>query len=120
MHELGITRNLVALVAERAGRRRVRRVWLEIGAYAGLMPEAVRFCFDVAAHGTVLAGAALEIVELRPGLQCRGCRAAGGSGGPAGADPPVCARCGGVMRLCRGDEINISAMELETEMQPCA
>ena len=63
MHELGITRNLVAIVAERAGGRRVQQVWLEIGAHSGLMPDAVRFCFDVVARGTVLERAILEIVE---------------------------------------------------------
>jgi len=64
MHELGITRNLVAIVSDAAQGRRVRRVWLEIGAKSALLPDAVRFCFDVVSQGTVLEGAALEIVTL--------------------------------------------------------
>ena len=64
MHELGITRNLVAIVSEAAQGRRVRKVWLEIGARSALMPDAVRFCFDVVSQGTALEGAALEIVAL--------------------------------------------------------
>ncbi len=62
MHELGITRNLVAIVSDAAAGRRVRKVWLEIGQQSALLPEAVRFCFDVVSRGTALEGAALEIV----------------------------------------------------------
>lgn len=64
MHELGITRNLVAIVSDAAQGRRVRKVWLEIGQQSALLPDAVRFCFDVVSRGTVLEGAALEIVAL--------------------------------------------------------
>ena len=62
MHELGITRNLVAIVSEAAQGRRVRKVWLEIGARSALLPDAVLFCFDVVSMGTALEGATLEIV----------------------------------------------------------
>ena len=64
MHELGITRNLVAIVSEAAQGRRVRKVWLEIGARSALLPDAVQFCFDVVSKGTALEGATLEIVAL--------------------------------------------------------
>jgi hydrogenase nickel incorporation protein HypA/HybF len=64
MHELSITRNLVAIVSDAAQGRRVLKVWLEIGARSALMPDAVRFCFDVVSKGTALEGAALEIVGL--------------------------------------------------------
>jgi hydrogenase nickel incorporation protein HypA/HybF len=64
MHELGITRNLVAIVSDAAQGRRVRKVWLEIGERSALLPDAVRFCFDVVSRGTALEGAALEIVAL--------------------------------------------------------
>jgi hydrogenase nickel incorporation protein HypA/HybF len=64
VHELGITRNLVAIVSEAAHGRRVRKVWLEIGQRSALLPDSVRFCFDVVSQGTVLEGATLEIVAL--------------------------------------------------------
>ena len=63
MHELGITRNVVAICAERANGAQVLRVRLEIGKRAGVMAESVRFCFDICAKGTLVEGAALEIVE---------------------------------------------------------
>lgn len=63
MHELGITRNVVAICAERAGGAQVLRVTLEIGKRAGVMAESVRFCFDICARGTPVQGATLEILE---------------------------------------------------------
>jgi hydrogenase nickel incorporation protein HypA/HybF len=63
MHELGISRNIVAIVGEAAAGRRVRRVTVEIGQRSGVMAHAVRFCFDVAASGTALEGAELDIRE---------------------------------------------------------
>ncbi|MEO7392465.1 MAG: hydrogenase maturation nickel metallochaperone HypA [Ramlibacter sp.] len=63
MHELGITRNVVAICAEHAGGARVIRVRLEIGKQAGVLAESVRFCFDICAKGTTVEGATLEILE---------------------------------------------------------
>lgn len=64
MHELGICRNIVAIVGEAAKGRRVRRITLEIGSLSGVVAEAVEFAFDLAAEGTPAAGAALEIRRL--------------------------------------------------------
>ena len=63
MHELGITRNVVAICAEQAHGAKVLRVTLEIGKAAGVMADSVRFCFDICAKGTSVEGATLEIVE---------------------------------------------------------
>ncbi len=63
MHELGLTRNIVSIVAEHAGAQRVRRVRLAIGALACVERESLTFCFGIVAEGTVLDGAELEIIE---------------------------------------------------------
>jgi len=63
MHELAITRSVVEAVAERAEGSRVTRVRLQIGKQSAVMPEAIRFCFDLCAEDTPLAGARLEIEE---------------------------------------------------------
>jgi hydrogenase nickel incorporation protein HypA/HybF len=63
MHELGISRSIVAIVGEAAKGRRVRRITLEIGKLSGVMPHAVEFCFDLAAEGTPAAHAVLDIRE---------------------------------------------------------
>ena len=43
MHELGITRNVVAICSEHANGAPVRRVRLQIGQLSAVLPEAVRF-----------------------------------------------------------------------------
>jgi hydrogenase nickel incorporation protein HypA/HybF len=62
MHELSITRNVVAIVAEAAAQRRVKKVTLEVGTQAGVMTDAIAFCFDVVAKGTAVEGAVLDIL----------------------------------------------------------
>jgi hydrogenase nickel incorporation protein HypA/HybF len=73
MHELGIVQEVVDIVAARSGNAPVRRLVLEIGKLSTVLPDAVRFCFDVATEGTPLAGAMLEIVEVPGKARCRAC-----------------------------------------------
>lgn len=75
MHELGITLEVIDIVSRHAGDAKVNRVVLEIGKLSAVLPDAVRFCFDTCAEGTVVEGAVLEIIET-PGLAC--CRVCGG------------------------------------------
>ena len=64
MHELGITRNIVAIAGDAARGRRIIRITLAVGARAGVQPEAIAFCFDVVARGTAAEGAVLHILRL--------------------------------------------------------
>jgi hydrogenase nickel incorporation protein HypA/HybF len=73
MHELAITDAIVAGVCERLGPARVRRVTLEVGALSAVMPDALRFCFDLCAKGTSLEGAVLDILEVPGRARCRSC-----------------------------------------------
>jgi hydrogenase nickel incorporation protein HypA/HybF len=75
MHELGITRNIVALVVEAADGRPVRRITVAVGKLSGVMADAVRFCFDVVAEGTPVHGAVLEVVEPEGRARCGRCAA---------------------------------------------
>jgi hydrogenase nickel incorporation protein HypA/HybF len=109
MHELSITRSVVAIVAEHAAGRKVTRVRLEIGALSAVMPDAVRFCFGICAADTPLAGAALEIDEI-PGLgTCEDCGTQVGLKAFVGR----CPNCGtSNLRLIAGQELNIKEMEV--------
>lgn len=73
MHELGITRNVVAICAENSNGARVLRVTLEIGKLSAIMPGAVRVFFDICAKGTVVEGAKLEILEINGLGKCKIC-----------------------------------------------
>ncbi|MDZ7962549.1 MAG: hydrogenase maturation nickel metallochaperone HypA [Aulosira sp. DedQUE10] len=109
MHELGITQNIVAIVTEHAKGKKVQRVVLEIGKLSAIMPDAIRFCFDICTQGTVLERAKLEILEI-PGLaECRQC------GRKIALDKlfGIC-ECGSVqLNLITGEELKIKEIEIE-------
>lgn len=109
MHELGITQNIVAIVTEHAQGTKVSRVVLEIGKLSAILPDAVRFCFDICTKDTVLEGAILEIREI-PGLaKCRQCSAEIALDKPFG----ICS-CGSVqLDLITGEELKVKEIEIE-------
>jgi len=76
MHELSIAIGLIELAAEEAARQgnvRVATVYLRIGSLAGVVADALRFSFDLAAEGTPLEGAQLEIEEVPVTVHCALC-----------------------------------------------
>ena len=75
MHELGIIQNIVVIVSENAKGAKVQRVTLEIGKLSAIMPDTVRFCFNICCEGTVLEGATLDIIEIPELARCRQCGA---------------------------------------------
>ena len=75
MHELAIAESVVSSVLERTAARRVSVVRLRVGRLAGVVPDALVFCFGLAAAGTPLDGAALEILEEDGRAHCRTCDA---------------------------------------------
>jgi hydrogenase nickel incorporation protein HypA/HybF len=110
MHELGITRNVVAIASEHARGAKVTRVTLEIGKLAAILPDAVRFCFDLCAQGTVVEGATLDIVEIPGRASCREC------GKEVVLDRLYgrCA-CGSAdLKLIAGEELKIREMEVDS------
>jgi hydrogenase nickel incorporation protein HypA/HybF len=73
MHELGITQEILEVVMERAQERKVKRIVLEIGKLSCVLPDAIRFCFDLCTEGTIAEGAELEIIQPPGRGRCRQC-----------------------------------------------
>ena len=73
MHELALMESVVEAVCERLPEQRVTAVRLEVGRLTAVVPEALRFCFDVCTRGTPLEGAALEIIDVAGRGRCRSC-----------------------------------------------
>jgi len=111
MHELGITRNIVAIVSERSRGQQVLRVTLEVGRLSGMFAEAIRFCFDVCSKGTPLADATLEINEVEGRGHCDACGAEPVMAAPLGRCP-VCREPR--LRIVAGTELKIREMEVES------
>lgn len=73
MHELSIAESIVAAVTEKVTETPIRRVRVEVGRLSGVVPDALRFCFELATGGTCLSGAELEIVSTPGRGRCRSC-----------------------------------------------
>ena len=114
MHELSIALHLIEAAesaARAAGAREVVRVRLRLGELAGVDAQALRFSFDVAVQGTLLAGAVLDIEDVSAYVRCEGCGVEFTHTMPFVG---VCARCGSPhAQLVRGREMEITEMEIE-------
>src|SRR5688572_2815327 len=73
MHELGITQEIVSIALDESRGRNVRRIVVQIGRLTAVLPDAVRFCFELCAEGTAAQGAKLDIVEVAARGRCRSC-----------------------------------------------
>jgi hydrogenase nickel incorporation protein HypA/HybF len=108
VHELALTESVVQMVRERLGDRRVVRVRLEIGRMMAVVPDAMRFCFDVCSQGTSLDGARLEIDEIAARSRCRTC----GVERELPDALPLCA-CGSAdVEIAAGNELRIKEVEV--------
>jgi len=74
MHELAIAESLVEAVQTRTGGQTVRSIRLQVGRLSGVVPDALMFAFELAAHGTPLQGSQLLIDEPAGRLHCRTCQ----------------------------------------------
>ena len=108
MHELALAQEILDVVAARSGGARVVRVVLEVCKLAAVLPDALRFCFDLASEDTVARGARLEIVETPGRARCRGCGADVALDRPYGRCP-----CGGSdLEWLSGEALRILEMEV--------
>jgi hydrogenase nickel incorporation protein HypA/HybF len=115
MHELALVEAVIQAVeeklpAELGAQRGVRvvRVRLRVGPLAAVVPDAMRFCFDVCTRGTRLDGAALEIELAEVEARCRSCDARF----LLASALPLCA-CGSAdLAIERGDELLIRDVEV--------
>lgn len=101
MHELGLCEGIVEAAARRAGDRQVRSLRVRIGGHP-VDPGAIRQGVEVAALGTVVEGALLDLVMESLVAHCRDC----GHDAPADGATAMtaCARCGGVDIEMTGSE----------------
>ena len=108
MHELGLTQEILEIVAQRAQERKVRRIVLEIGKLSCVLPDAIRFCFDLCAEGTLAEGAQLEIIQPPGRGRCRQC----GAEFDLHAVLAHCVCGSGDVEWLSGEELRIKTMEI--------
>src|SRR5262245_31632211 len=79
MHEMAIVQDIIDTVVDACQGKQVRRVVLEIGALAGVVPDAIAACFELATSPELeagpITGARLDIIEIAGRGKCRACGA---------------------------------------------
>ena len=113
MHELGITQSIVE-IAERTAREqqagKIHSVTIEIGSLAGVVPEALEFCFEACSSGTLLEGAQLLIERVAARGRCRDC----GRQFPLEELLACCPDCdSAACEILFGEELRIKEMEID-------
>lgn len=110
MHELSIAESVVAVAVRHAAGRRVTRVELKVGRLRQVVPDALRFAFELVAEGTEVAGAELAIEEVPARGICRACA----TETTMTAFPLQCRGCGSLdVEIVSGEELLVDALECE-------
>ncbi len=115
MHEMSIAQSILEIVRDEAskhGLSEVRVIKLQIGAMAAVVPESLRFCFELMRRDTIASQAVLEIETVPVVARCSNC----GTVFEVEALSFVCAGCGDpVAEVMSGRELNLVTIEGERE-----
>ncbi|MDJ0828230.1 MAG: hydrogenase maturation nickel metallochaperone HypA [Desulfobacterales bacterium] len=116
MHEMGIAMQIVEIATESIPKdmahARVARVNLKVGKLAAVVPESLRFCFEVATRETPLAGAELHIEEIPVEARCNDCNHEWTISEPVF----TCQKCNsGAIKILSGRELDIETIEIADE-----
>jgi hydrogenase nickel incorporation protein HypA/HybF len=105
MHELSIAAAIVEACVERALGNRILCIRVEVGFLAAVLPDSLRFCFELCARGTTAEGAALEIMETPGQAICDAC----GTTIELSVLTGRCV-CGNRLRITAGEELKMTNM----------
>ena len=113
MHELGITQSIVEIAlrtAEGQQAKKIHSVTLEVGSLAGVVAEALQFCYEACSKESLLEGSRLIIEEVQAQARCRDCAVEY----PLTDMLDCCPACGSASGdlLC-GEELRIKEMEID-------
>jgi hydrogenase nickel incorporation protein HypA/HybF len=116
MHEMGIAMQIVeiavASIPSDLKGAQVKRVNLKVGKLAAVVPESLRFCFQIAIQDTPLRDADLNIEEIPLRVRCADCKAEWNAHEPVF----VCRKCNsGSIEMLSGRELDITSIEVVEE-----
>lgn len=114
MHELSLSEGVLALIEDAARREnfsRVAAVWLEVGRLSCIERDAMTFCFDAVARGSVAEGARLEFVDTPGSGWCMACARTV----PIETQHDACPECGSYqVRVTGGTGMRVKELEVAT------
>lgn len=118
MHELSIATRLVELATEAlrsAGEsREVEAVRIRVGALAGVVTDALEFCWEIAAAGTPCQGSRLEIEYVAARVHCAACNSESELESPPRFRCGLCGQLTG--NVTAGRELDLVSLEISDEL----
>jgi hydrogenase nickel incorporation protein HypA/HybF len=108
VHELSICTSIASLVERHADGRRVAVVHLDVGHLRQVVPETLRYSWEVVVTATVLEGSVLQVRDIPAVIHCRSC------GTSTTLTVPVfrCA-CGSTdVAVTAGEELQVISLDL--------
>jgi hydrogenase nickel incorporation protein HypA/HybF len=110
VHELSIASAILQLALAQAGTRRVARVGVVVGHLRQVVPQALRFSFELVSRDTPAEGAELEIAEAPAIGRCETC----GVESRLTEFPLHCAACSALnITVVSGEELLVDWLDLE-------
>ena len=113
MHELALANSILNLVKEHVPPPRmdtVRRVRVDVGRLAGVVPDSLEFCFSALVAETPLRKCRLQLNMVPLRLACADCQQTRESAG----DVFYCPACrGSRTTVVSGMELHVAAIELD-------
>ena len=112
MHELSICTSIAKITTQAAAGRQVERVRVDIGHNRQVVPDTLRYSWEMVVFGTALEGVALEVREVPAVIECRQCATR------TQLDDPIfrCCSCGSTeTRVVSGDELLVTSLDVAVD-----
>ena len=114
MHEMSLAEGVLTLLetqAQQQNFKRVKQVWLRIGALAGVEVSSLTFCLDVVLQGSLADGAVVHVLHEAGRGWCLPC----GEAVTVANRFDACPKCGGYqIQITGGDEMQVVELEVDT------
>jgi hydrogenase nickel incorporation protein HypA/HybF len=115
MHELGIARSLIEVAVAAMTDSRVTRpatsLRVEVGRFTSVVPESLRFYFEILCRDTLLDGAELAIETIPLRTRCLGCLRESEPELPS----LLCPVCDGMVEIVSGRELRLVSIDVADE-----
>ena len=112
MHEMSVAASVIEIAEEQArekGASKIISVTLNVGDLSGVMAEAVAFCYEACAKGTLAENSRLIINKVTARAFCPQCE----KEFTPGSRFVICPSCSGFARITAGEDLSVERMEVE-------
>jgi hydrogenase nickel incorporation protein HypA/HybF len=112
VHELSICTAIAKIAHNAAAGRPVERVRVDVGHLRQVVPDTLRYSWEMVVFGTPLDGVPLEVREVPAIIECRHCQT------HTLLEDPIfrCSACGSIETdVISGDELFVTSLDLSVD-----